>query len=75
MAGTDLGIGVTGIAGPTGGTPEKPVGVVYIALADAQGAEWRQYRFLSDREGNKLWASQMALEMLRRHLLKVGVAE
>lgn len=72
-AGTDLGIGVTGIAGPTGGTPEKPVGVVYIALADARGEEWRQYRFLSDREGNKLWASQMALEMLRRYLLQVKV--
>ena len=74
LAHTDLGIGVTGIAGPTGGTPEKPVGIVYIALADAQGEEGRQYRFLSDREGNKLWASQMALEMLRRYLLKVRVA-
>ncbi|MFQ5881992.1 MAG: competence/damage-inducible protein A [Candidatus Methylomirabilales bacterium] len=72
LAGTDLGIGVTGIAGPGGGTEAKPVGLTYIALADAYGEEWCQHRFLFDREQNKLWASQMALEMLRRYLLKLA---
>ncbi|MFQ5846387.1 MAG: competence/damage-inducible protein A [Candidatus Methylomirabilales bacterium] len=73
VAGADLGIGVTGIAGPGGGTAAKPVGLTYIALADAQGEECCEHRFPFDREGNKLWASQMALEMLRRHVLTVGV--
>jgi nicotinamide-nucleotide amidase len=72
VAGTDLGVGVTGIAGPGGGTETKPVGLTFIALADAQGEEWCEHRFRFDREGNKLWASQMALEMLRRYLLKIS---
>ncbi|MFQ5802837.1 MAG: competence/damage-inducible protein A [Candidatus Methylomirabilales bacterium] len=71
-AGTDLGVGVTGIAGPGGGTEAKPEGLTFIALADAQGEEWCEHRFRFDREGNKLWASQMALEMLRRFLLKIS---
>ncbi|MFQ5656194.1 MAG: competence/damage-inducible protein A [Candidatus Methylomirabilales bacterium] len=70
LVGTDLGVGVTGIAGPGGGTEAKPVGLTYIALADAQGEEWRRHQFSFGREDNKLWASQMALEMLRRYLLK-----
>lgn len=69
LAGTDLGVAVTGIAGPGGGTESKPVGLTFIALADLHGEEWREYRFRFDREGNKLWAAQMALEMLRRYLL------
>ena len=73
LARTDLGVGVTGIAGPGGGTEAKPVGLTYIALADAQGEEWCEHRFQYDREGNKLWGSQMALEMLRRYLLKIRV--
>lgn len=70
LAGTDLGVGVTGIAGPGGASETKPVGLTFIALAEAQGEEWCEHRFRFDREGNKLWASQMALEMLRRYLLK-----
>lgn len=72
VAGTDLGVGVTGIAGPGGGTETKPVGLTFIALADAEGEECCEHRFRFDREGNKLWASQMALEMLRRYLLKIS---
>jgi nicotinamide-nucleotide amidase len=72
LAGADLGVGVTGTAGPGGGTEAKPVGLTYIALADAQGEEWCEHRFRFDREENKLWGSQMALEMLRRYLLKMG---
>jgi PncC family amidohydrolase len=64
----DLGLGITGIAGPTGGTPEKPVGTVAIALASADGISGRTFRFFGDREQVKFQASQAALDMVRRHL-------
>lgn len=64
----DFGLGITGIAGPTGGTPEKPVGLVYIALADESGVQVRQYRFGGDRERVRDWSVRMALDMLRRRL-------
>jgi len=73
LARADLGLGVTGIAGPGGGSEAKPVGLTYIALADPQGEEWCEHRFRFAREENKLWGSQMALEMLRRSLLKATV--
>ncbi|MGH7318323.1 MAG: CinA family protein, partial [Candidatus Rokuibacteriota bacterium] len=69
-AGTDLGLSVTGIAGPEGGTPTKPVGLVFIGLADAQGAVVRRYRFDRDREGNKALAATMALDHVRRYCLE-----
>jgi nicotinamide-nucleotide amidase len=68
-AGTDLALGITGIAGPDGGTAEKPVGLIYIAMASKEGVHCREFRFLGDRDTNKLLASQVALDMLRRHLL------
>lgn len=68
-AGTDLALGITGIAGPGGGTATKPVGLTYIAIAAKDGVTCREYRFLGDRETNKLLASQAALDILRRHLL------
>lgn len=68
-AGTDLALGVTGIAGPGGATIEKPVGLIYIALACRERVTCRTFRFLADRDINKLLASQAALDMLRRHLL------
>ena len=66
---TSLGLAITGIAGPEGGTPEKPVGLVYVALA-AEGKETRFERFYfhGDRSSIKLRAAQMALDMVRRHL-------
>lgn len=67
-AGASLGVGITGIAGPGGGTPEKPVGLVYIALADEQGTELREFRFPGNRDRIRQWASQAALEMIRRRL-------
>ena len=67
-AGASLGVGITGIAGPSGGTPEKPVGLVYIALADEQGTELREFRFPGNRDRIRQWASQAALEMIRRRL-------
>ncbi len=67
-AGASLGVGITGIAGPGGGTPEKPVGLVYIALADEQGTELREFRFPGNRDHIRQWAAQAALEMIRRRL-------
>ena len=62
-------ISTTGIAGPTGGTPEKLVGLVYIGLATPTRTEVRRHMFLFDRETFKFFASQTALDMLRRELL------
>jgi nicotinamide-nucleotide amidase len=67
---TDLGVGITGIAGPAGGTPAKPVGTVVVALAWAGGERVRTLWFPGDREQVKFHASQAALDMVRRHLLK-----
>jgi competence/damage-inducible protein CinA-like protein len=69
LTGAKLGIGVTGIAGPGGGTPEKPVGLVHIAVADKQGPREKVFRFLGDRERIRLFASQAALDMARRYFL------
>ena len=68
-AGATLGIGITGVAGPTGGSPEKPIGTVHIALADAAGSQERGLRFLGDRERIRWQASQIALDMVRRYFL------
>jgi nicotinamide-nucleotide amidase len=66
---TTLGLSVTGIAGPEGGTVKKPVGLVYTALASPQGVKTTEHRFLGSREQIRLRASQMALDMVRRYLI------
>lgn len=66
---TDFGISVTGIAGPTGGTEEKPVGLVYIALADDIHVTHRKLMLPGDRHLIRWRASQAALELLRRRLI------
>lgn len=68
-AGATLGVGVTGIAGPGGGTPEKPVGLVHIAIADERGPRERRLRFPGDRERIRQQATQGALDMVRRYFL------
>jgi len=68
---TDLGLGITGIAGPTGGTPEKPVGLVYVALNSEKGSEVTKNLFLGNREAVKFQSTQRALDMIRRYLLKI----
>jgi nicotinamide mononucleotide (NMN) deamidase PncC len=65
----EIGIGVTGIAGPGGGTPQKPVGTVAVAVALPQATTSRLYRFVGDRELIKFQASQAALDLVRRLLL------
>jgi nicotinamide-nucleotide amidase len=67
-AGVDLGVGVTGIAGPDGGSPEKPVGTVVVAVAVAGRTEVRTKRFTGDRALVKFQASQAALDLARRLL-------
>jgi nicotinamide-nucleotide amidase len=66
---TDFGLAVTGIAGPDGGTEEKPVGLVYIALADDAHTEHKKLTLPGDRELIRWRASQAALDMLRRRLI------
>jgi len=68
-AGATLGVGITGIAGPAGGSPEKPVGLVHIALADALGGSERAVQLSGDRERIRWQASQLALDLVRRYLL------
>jgi nicotinamide-nucleotide amidase len=65
----DIGVGVTGIAGPGGGTDEKPVGLVFIAVSTGHKHEVMHRRFFGDRERIRRWASQMALDMVRRMLM------
>ena len=65
---SDLGIAVTGIAGPDGGSEEKPVGTVFIGLDGTQGTVSRRYRFWGRRKQIKLNTSTMALDWVRRHL-------
>ncbi len=67
-AGTEVAIGVTGIAGPGGGTPDKPVGTVAVAVIVGGEARARVFRFVGDRELVKFQASQAALDMVRRIL-------
>jgi len=68
-SGADLGLAVTGIAGPAGGTKEKPVGLVFFALASAHGVKVKEHIFLGTRDQIRLRSSQMALDMVRKHLI------
>lgn len=71
-AGADYALAVTGIAGPSGGSPEKPVGLVYIALADAGRVETEEFHFFGAREAIRERARVAALDQLRRRLLGQG---
>lgn len=64
-----FGVGITGIAGPLGGTPEKPIGLVYHAIAGEHGAEVVEKKFPGDRKRIRWFASQQALDMVRRKLM------
>ena len=68
-SGSTLGLGVTGIAGPGGSSPEKPVGTVHIALAEPSGGKERSALFPGDRDRIRWQASQAALDMVRRYFL------
>ncbi len=64
-----LGVGITGIAGPEGGTEQKPVGLVYVALSGEDKTEVVERKFPGDRERIRHWATQQALDMVRRRLM------
>ncbi len=61
--GAQVGVSTTGIAGPSGGTPSKPVGTVYVGVSTPCGDRVEHYCWLSDREGNKWLSTAAALEM------------
>jgi len=67
--GATIGVAITGIAGPTGGTEEKPVGLVYIAVDDEKHTEVIEKRFGGDRDRIRQWSTQQALDMVRRWLM------
>jgi nicotinamide-nucleotide amidase len=69
--GTTIGVGITGIAGPDGGSVEKPVGTVHIAVATPTETVNRRFLFPGDRERVRWQASQAALDMVRRELMKM----
>jgi len=68
-AGVDLAVAITGIAGPGGAVPGKPVGLVYIGFADGEDTQVKQLNLFGDRDRIRFWASQHALELIRRTLL------
>lgn len=69
--GTTIGVGITGIAGPSGGSPEKPVGTVHVAVAGPAGTSHQRYLFPGSRERIRWQATQAALNMTRRVLLEM----
>lgn len=67
--GATIGLGITGIAGPSGGTDTKPVGLVYIAVSDAQTTDVLQRNFRGPRDRVRQWTAQQALDLVRRRLM------
>ena len=74
VAGADLALAVTGIAGPDGGSPEKPVGTVYLALADHDGCVTEHYQFKGDRETVRQETVEQAFLLLKKRLEKPEIA-
>ena len=72
--GADLAVSVTGIAGPDGGSPSKPVGLTYVAVADGAGVEVRRYVWDGDRAENKRRSAAAALELLLERVEASGAA-
>ena len=74
--GADLAVAITGIAGPSGATPGKPVGLAYVAVADLAGVEIRRFTWPGDREANKAASTRAALELLleRATAVAAGIA-
>lgn len=69
-----IGLAITGIAGPAGGSADKPVGTVFIALSGPDGTASRRYQFWGDRDQVKMISAQTALEWVRRYFLFNGIA-
>ncbi|MEN3033806.1 MAG: CinA family protein [Aquificaceae bacterium] len=69
--GADIGIGITGIAGPGGATPQKPVGLTYIGVCIFDKSKVWRFEFLGSREENQFLSTQWAMELLRRELKRI----
>jgi nicotinamide-nucleotide amidase len=69
VSGAEIGVGVTGIAGPEGGTVTKPVGTVFIGISSPEGEAVRPYRFMGGRANVRERGAQAALDLVRRRLL------
>jgi PncC family amidohydrolase len=76
LFGVDLAVAITGIAGPSGAMPGKPVGLAYVAVADPAGIEIRRFAWSGDREANKASSARAALELLleRASAIAAGTA-
>lgn len=72
-SGVEVGVGITGIAGPDGGSDAKPVGLVFIAVASPRGAALRRYNFVGTRVTIRERAAQAALDLARRHLMNLPI--
>lgn len=70
---TDIGVAVTGIAGPDGGTPEKPVGLVYIGLSSEKGTFTKELRLLGNRKRIRTITALHVFDMIRRHVSGLGI--
>lgn len=71
-SGVDVGVGVTGIAGPGGGTVKKPVGLVYGAIDGPRGTQWQKWNFFGNRTEIKLKTSQAVLDLIRRYVIEAA---
>ena len=69
VSGTSLGVGITGIAGPDGGTPERPVGLVYIAVADEENTLVKRLQISGDRSRVRRVAAMRVIDLIRRAYL------
>ena len=74
VAGSDLGLAVTGIAGPDGGTDDKPVGTVFICLAAPDGCWTKRFEFSGSRDEVRTITTWTALDWLRRYLVQRAAA-
>jgi len=72
--GADVALAITGIAGPTGGTPDKPIGLTYVALSARDREVWERHVWNQDRSGNKALSAEAALKLLLRYLRETAGA-
>jgi len=72
ISGADFGLSTTGIAGPTGGSKEKPVGLVFVGFSSAKENTFERHLFQTNRIGNKERFAQAALNLLRRKILHIN---